>query len=222
MQACTLCSTLERAEDTDMPVKKGPSRSRNPYIRLAIVIGTFATTALVGVVTGVLLAYSPDLPQISELDTYRPGTITRLHASGGELIGEFATERRVIIGYDDIPAVLRNAIISAEDGDFFEHIGFNIPRFVVTMAKNIMRGNLTRAGGSTITMQLARNVTLSTGRLGREKRWKRKLREIYYAFHIEKRYTRGIVKSCGSAIGMIRRLPSDSSPWYRVPAADHR
>ena len=173
-----------------MPVKKGPSRSRNPYIRLAIVIGTFATTALVGVVTGVLLAYSPDLPQISELDTYRPGTITRLHASGGELIGEFATERRVIIGYDDIPAVLRNAIISAEDGDFFEHIGFNIPRFVVTMAKNIMRGNLTRAGGSTITMQLARNVTLSTGRLGREKRWKRKLREIYYAFHIEKRYTK--------------------------------
>lgn len=63
-----------------MPVKKGPSRSRNPYIRLAIVIGTFATTALVGVVTGVLLAYSPDLPQISELDSYRPGTITRLPA----------------------------------------------------------------------------------------------------------------------------------------------
>ena len=57
--------------------------------------------------TGVILAHSPDLPQISELDSYRPGTITRLYARGGELIGEFATERRVIIAYDEIPEVGR-------------------------------------------------------------------------------------------------------------------
>ncbi len=173
-----------------MPVKKQPTRRWNPYVRPAIVIGAFAATALIGAVTGVLLAHSPDLPQISELDSYSPGTITRLYARGGELIGEFATERRVMIGYDEIPEVLRNAIISAEDGDFFTHTGFNIPRFVVTLVRNIMKGDIRAAGGSTITMQLARQVTLSTGRLGTEKRFERKLREIYYAFHIEKRYTK--------------------------------
>ena len=173
-----------------MPVKKQPTRRWNPYVRPAIVIGAFAATALIGAVTGVLLAHSPDLPQISELDSYSPGTITRLYARGGELIGEFATERRVMIGYDEIPEVLRNAIISAEDGDFFTHTGFNIPRFAVTLVRNIMKGDIRAAGGSTITMQLARQVTLSTGRLGTEKRFERKLREIYYAFHIEKRYTK--------------------------------
>ncbi len=173
-----------------MPAKKRPARRGNPYVRPAIVIGTFTITALVGAITGVLLAHSPDLPQISELDSYRPGTITRIRARGGELIGDYATERRMIIGYDEIPDVLRNAIISAEDGDFFEHVGFNIPRFVATLINNVMKGDLKAAGGSTITMQLARQVTLSTGRLGTEKRLARKLREIYYAFHIEKRYTK--------------------------------
>ena len=173
-----------------MPAKRRSVRWRNTYVRLAIVVGAFAATALLGAATGVILAHSPDLPQISELDSYSPGTITRIYARGGELIGEYASERRVMIGYDDIPEVLRNAIISAEDGDFFSHTGFNIPSFVRTLLNNIRKGDLTAAGGSTITMQLARQITLSTGRLGTEKRWARKLREIYYAFHIEKRYTK--------------------------------
>ena len=86
--------------------------------------------------------------------------------------------------------MLRNAIIAAEDGDFFNHIGFNIPRIAITMMSNIREGDLTAAGASTITMQLARNVTLRGERLGLEKTWQRKLREAYYTFHIEKRYTK--------------------------------
>ncbi len=145
---------------------------------------------MAGAVSGVFFAYAPDLPEISELDSYTPATITRLYARGGELIGEFATERRIILSYDDIPEVLRNAIISAEDGNFFHHVGINIPRIVMTMVSNILQGDLTAAGASTITQQLARNVTLSGETLGAEKKWQRKIREAYYTFHIEKRYTK--------------------------------
>ena len=156
----------------------------------ALVFGAFAVAALLGVVSGALFAYSPDLPEISELDGYTPGTITRIHDRYGVLIGEFATERRLILSYDEIPEVFRNAIIAAEDGDFFNHVGFNIPRIVITMVSNIIKGDLTAAGASTITMQLARNVTLSGESLGLQKTWQRKLREAYYTFQIEKRYTK--------------------------------
>ncbi len=141
-------------------------KTANPFIRPTWVIGTFAVAALLGILTGGLFAYSPDLPIILELDDYAPRTITRVHARGGELIGEFATERRVIIGYDDIPEGLRNAIVAAEDSDFFNHVGFNIPRILVTLVNNVLKGDLTNAGASTLTMQLARNITLGGERLG--------------------------------------------------------
>ena len=166
------------------------AKKTNPFIGQAVIVGAFAVTALLGVVTGALFAYSPDLPIISELDDYTPATITRIHARGGELIGEFTTERRVIIGYEDIPEVLRQAIVAAEDGEFFNHVGFNIPRLLITLVGNVLAGDLTAAGGSTLTMQLARNITLGGQQLGLEKTWRRKLREAYYTFHIEKRYTK--------------------------------
>ena len=169
---------------------KKTKKKRRTLIRQALVLGAFAVTALAGVVSGVLFAYSPDLPEVSELDGYTPGTITRIYDRSGVLIGEFATERRLILSYDEIPEVFRNAIIAAEDGDFFNHVGFNIPRIVMTMVSNILKGDLTAAGASTITMQLARNVTLSGESLGLQKTWQRKLREAYYTFHIEKRYTK--------------------------------
>ena len=162
----------------------------NSWVRRALVLGAFAVAALLGVLSGVLFAYSPDLPEISELDGYTPGTITRIHDRSGVLIGEFATERRLLLSYDEIPELFRNAIIAAEDGDFFNHVGFNIPRIVMTMVSNVLKGDLTAAGASTITMQLARNVTLRGESLGLEKTWQRKLREAYYTFHIEKRYTK--------------------------------
>ena len=174
-----------------MAQKNGQKKQRtNPFIRQAALIIVFAVAALVGAVTGVMFAYSPDLPEISELDGYTPETITRVHARGGELIGEFATQRRVILTYDEIPEVMRQAIIAAEDGAFFDHVGFNIPRIVITMGTNILKGDLTAAGASTITMQLARNITLGGEQLGLEKSWQRKLREAYYTAHIEKRYTK--------------------------------
>ena len=166
-----------------------PTQDQYIYIRQAVVLGLFAVTAILGVVSGVLFAYSPDLPEIEALDDYVPGTITQVYARDGSLIGEFATQRRVIIGYDDIPNVLRNAIVAAEDGSFFDHNGFSIPAVIRTIVTDVSRGELAQ-GASTLTMQLARNITVGGERLGLQKNWERKLREIYYTFQLEKRYTK--------------------------------
>ena len=160
----------------------------NPFVKQAGLIGAFTAAGLLGAATGVLFAYSPDLPEITELDDYAPSTITRVYSRYGEVIGEFATQRRVIIGYDDIPDLLRNAVIAGEDSDFFNHVGFSIPRILVTIVRDILKQEL--HGASTLTQQLARNITVGGGQLGLQKTMQRKLKEAYYTFHIEKRYTK--------------------------------
>ena len=199
----------------------------NPFIRHAVIIGVFAVTALLGVVSGIMFAYSPDLPIIAALDDYTPGTITRVHARGGELIGEFATERRMLLEYEEIPEVLRQAIIAAEDGDFFNHIGISIPRIVITLVNNVLSGDLTNAGASTLTMQLARHITLGGEQLGLEKTWQRKLREAYYTFHIEKRYTKREIFTLycnqmwlGTATHAASGVEAASQLYFGKPAKD--
>src|SRR5689334_5788376 len=83
----------------------------------------FVIAALLGTVSGVLVAYSGDLPQISALDDYAPSTITRVYGARGEVVGEFSTQRRVVIPYEAIGPTLRQAIVAAEDADFEHHFG---------------------------------------------------------------------------------------------------
>src|SRR5689334_24429695 len=102
-----------------------------PRVRLVVrmakqagLVALFLLVALVGTISGVLFAYAGDLPEISALDQYRPNTITRLLArDGGREIGAFATERRTVVGYDQIAPVLRQAIIATEDAGFEQHFG---------------------------------------------------------------------------------------------------
>jgi len=165
------------------------ARSTNPFVRQAKAIFVLVVAALAGGITGVMFAYSPDLPEVTTLDDYAPSTITRVYAAGGEEIGQFATERRVIVGYDDIPEVLRQALISSEDASFFEHFGFNLRRAAITAIQNVLRSR--RRGASTLTMQLARHVSLDgASPLGIEKVWSRKIKELLLTIQIEKRYTK--------------------------------
>ena len=164
--------------------------------RSAGIVALFIGMAAAGTLSGVLFAYADDLPQISALDGYAPSTITRVYASGGELIGEFATERRLVIGYDGIAPHLRQAIISAEDGDFDQHFGLSISRLAVTAGRDIfdvlrdrLSGRQSRpAGASTITQQLARNLFPED--VGFSVTVERKIREAMVALQIEKRYTK--------------------------------
>ena len=88
-----------------------------------------------GTVSGVLFAFADDIPEISALDRYRPNTITRLSSAQGSVIGEFATERRIVVRYEDIAPVLRQAIIATEDGDFEQHFGLSISRILITPSR---------------------------------------------------------------------------------------
>ncbi len=144
----------------------------------------FILAAGLGVASGVMFAYSGDMPKISELDDYAPSTITRIHGAGGEIIGEFAIQRREVIPYEAISPKLRQAILAAEDDEFEKHFGLSIPRIIVTLGKDIAARR--KAGGaSTLTQQLARKLFLTD-----EKTWERKIREAMLAIQIEKRYTK--------------------------------
>jgi penicillin-binding protein 1A len=147
-------------------------------------IALFLIAAILGITTGVIFAYAGDLPQISALDDYAPSTITRVYGSRGEIVGEFAIQRREVIPYEAISPNLRHAIMAAEDAQFEQHFGLSIPRIVVTLIKDIIERR--KAGGaSTLTQQLARKLFLTD-----EKTWERKIKEALLAIRIEKRYTK--------------------------------
>jgi penicillin-binding protein 1A len=164
-----------------------------PHIVLRIarnagIVALFVIVAMLGILSGVLFAYAGDLPQVSALDDYTPSTITRIYATDGRTIGEFATQRRVIVSYDEINPLLRQAIIATEDADFDRHFGVNIWRIAVAALTDIIERRRAQ-GASTLTQQLARNLKEQFG-LSNEKSFERKIREAILAIQIEKRYTK--------------------------------
>ncbi|HLB87031.1 MAG TPA: PBP1A family penicillin-binding protein [Terriglobales bacterium] len=141
-------------------------------------------SALVGATTGLLLVYSTDLPQVEQLEHYRPSSITELYDDQGRVIGSFALQRRVVASYEDYPQVLRDALISVEDKDFYSHWGVNVWRIAGAAYHDIASGGKVQ-GASTLTMQLARNLFLSPDRS-----FHRKIQEALLAVQIERRFTK--------------------------------
>jgi penicillin-binding protein 1A len=141
-------------------------------------------SALVGATAGLLLVYSTDLPQVGELEHYRPSSITELYDDQGRTIGTFALQRRVVASYDDYPQILRQALISIEDKDFYRHWGINVWRIAGAAYRDVRSGGRVQ-GASTLTMQLARNLFLSPDRS-----FHRKIQEALLAVQIERRFTK--------------------------------
>src|SRR5213080_1904044 len=141
-------------------------------------------SALLGATAGLLLVYSTDLPQVEQLEHYRPSAITQLYDSQGRIIGSFALQRRVVASYDDYPPVLRDALISIEDKNFYRHWGINVWRIAGAAYRDLLSGGKMQ-GASTLTMQLARNLFLSPDRS-----WHRKIQEAMLAIQIERRFTK--------------------------------
>jgi penicillin-binding protein 1A len=144
-------------------------------ILLAIITGSLA---------GLTLVYSVDLPQIHDLEHYRPSTNTELYDRKGRIVGSFALERREVINYDDFAPVLRQAVISIEDKQFESHWGINVFRVAEAVWHDI-RSHGRFQGASTLTMQLARNLFLS-----RDRTASRKIQEAYLAIQIERAFTK--------------------------------
>ncbi|MGD0732413.1 MAG: PBP1A family penicillin-binding protein [Terracidiphilus sp.] len=149
---------------------------------------TFAVLLLLAVITGSLagltLVYSVDLPQINDLERYRPSTTTELYDQKGRIIGSFALERREVVGYNDFAPILRQAVISIEDKSFESHWGVNVFR-VMGAVWHDLRSHGRAQGASTLTMQLARNLFLSSERTA-----SRKIQEAYLAIQIERSFTK--------------------------------
>ncbi|HEY4899261.1 MAG TPA: PBP1A family penicillin-binding protein [Terriglobales bacterium] len=137
-----------------------------------------------GAISGMLLVFSTDLPQVTELERYRPSTITELYDDQNRVIGQFALQRRVIDKYDDFPAVLRDALISTEDKDFERHWGVDFWRVFGAAYRDVAVGGRAQ-GASTLTMQLSRNLFLSPDR-----NFRRKMQEVMLAIQIERRFTK--------------------------------
>lgn len=151
--------------------------------RLAFVF-LLLCSILFGAAAGLLFVYGVDLPQIQALETYRPDVMTELYADDGTPIASFALERRILVTYDQIPAVLRDAILSTEDRHFEEHWGVDFPRVLKAAWRNL-RERREAEGASTLTMQLARMLFLTP-----EKSFRRKIQETLLAIQIERHYTK--------------------------------
>src|SRR2546423_2075673 len=132
--------------------------------------------ALAGFV--ILLAY-PNLPSIEALTEYQPKIPLRVYTADGVLIGEFGEERRSVVSIEEVPALMKQAILAAEDERFYQHTGVDYHGVLRAAYSNLVTGGKTQ-GASTITMQVARNFFLS-----REKTLTRKLYEALLAFKIE-------------------------------------
>jgi penicillin-binding protein 1A len=168
------------AEPPPVQVKVGRKRLVG-WIAFSVLV---AIVAAVGATAGVLLVYSTELPEVTELEKYRPSSITELYDDHGKVIGSFALQRRVVASYNDFPKVLRDAIISTEDKDFERHWGINLWRAIGAAYRDLTSGARVQ-GASTLTMQLARNLFLSN-----EKSFHRKLDEILLSIQIERRFTK--------------------------------
>ena len=140
--------------------------------------------ALVGASTGLFLVYSNDLPQVEQLEHYRPSSVTDLYDDHSRVIGSFALQRRVVANYEDYPQVLRDALISVEDKDFAKHSGVNVWRVVGAAYRDFVSGGKVQ-GASTLTMQLSRNLFLTPDRT-----FHRKIQEVLLAIQIERRFTK--------------------------------
>jgi penicillin-binding protein 1A len=144
---------------------------------------------LVGVAGAAVLFwhFSKDLPDYSQLQDYEPPVMTRVHASDGSLLAEYARERRLYLPIQAVPKLVKNAFIAAEDKSFYDHGGLDfqgIARATLFMVQNYGTGKRPQ-GASTITQQVAKNFLLTP-----EATFQRKVKEALLALKIERTYSK--------------------------------
>jgi penicillin-binding protein 1A len=164
-----------------------PEQRRHLLARLwlpTVLLLALAAGGLTGIIAAYELNYSRAATEVAALATYRPSVVTRVYADDGEtVIGEFALEKRIPLKYEEIPPVLKNAILAVEDVRFYDHIGIDPIRIMGAAWKNLTTDRV--EGGSTLTQQLTKNLFLS-----KEQTYTRKVNEWILALQIERYYTK--------------------------------
>ncbi len=141
-------------------------------------------TVSIGALAGIVFAASINVPKVDTLEGFQPPVITRLYDVTGTSFESYARERRVLFEVGEVPEVIRQAVLSAEDSNFFRHGGVDIRGVIRAVVVNLTRDRRSQ-GGSTLTMQLARRLFLSP-----ERAWKRKIEEAFLSVEIEKNYSK--------------------------------
>jgi penicillin-binding protein 1A len=154
------------------------------YLGSLVFVFLLCLSIALGATAGVLFVYNSDLPQVNSLEDYHPSLITEVYSDDGQVIGSFALERRVIVSWDEIPQVVKDAITSVEDQNFFTHWGIDFYGIARAGLKDVMAGRVVE-GGSTLTQQLSKNLFLTP-----ERTFRRKIQEAMLAIQIERLYTK--------------------------------
>ncbi len=128
--------------------------------------------------------YLPQLPDIEKLEDYKPPLISEVYSSDGVKLGQFAGRRRIWVSLSEVSPYLVNALLAIEDNDFYDHWGVSVNGIIRSFFKNIKAGRIVQ-GGSTITMQLSKNLFLSS-----KKAYIRKLKEALTSILIERQYSK--------------------------------
>src|SRR5882762_10179567 len=173
---------------TPQAIVSAPPNERKHILRRvwfpAVILLALAAGGLTGIIAAYQLNYSQAASEVAALATYRPSVVTRIYADDGQtVIGEFALEKRIPLKYEEIPPVLKNAILAVEDVRFYDHIGIDPIRIMGAAWKNLTTDKV--EGGSTLTQQLSKNLFLS-----KEQTLKRKVNEWVLALQIERYYTK--------------------------------
>jgi len=155
-------------------------------LRIVLVVGTLAAFAAIAALVGMFGYYGsdPKLPNLSRLDAYRPKQVTRILDRNGAPIGELGLEKRTLVPYDAIPKLLVQAVVAAEDAEYFNHGGLDYMGMVRAFVANVLRGR-TAQGGSTITQQVVKNLLLSP-----ERTMRRKVQEIILARRLSEKLSK--------------------------------
>ena len=160
-----------------------PAPPRSPLRWPRWLLPLVAAAALGGGI-GIAAAAAVHVPNVDEIARFSPKLVTRLLDRDGNVFSTYARERRLLLREGEVPPVLQNAVLAAEDAEFFRHGGIDLIGVLRSFVVNVQRGRRAQ-GASTITMQLARELT---GR--REKTWNRKITEALLAVELEKRLSK--------------------------------
>ncbi|SNT04735.1 penicillin-binding protein 1A [Noviherbaspirillum humi] len=172
---------MASAPRANTPSKEAPQRSKSILARtlIGVAVGLFGIMIAGALMLGFMLAMAyPNLPALDSLTDYRPKIPLRIYSADNVLIGEFGEERRNLARIQDIPDVMKKAVLAIEDDRFYEHGGVDYIGILRATIHNVTGG--ARQGASTITQQVARNFFLSS-----EQTFKRKLYEVLLAWKIE-------------------------------------
>ncbi|MDH5743803.1 MAG: transglycosylase domain-containing protein, partial [Candidatus Aminicenantes bacterium] len=161
--------------------------NKRKFFKTALFVFFVFSVVVCGVALGFYKAILQNLPDISQLEEWEPSKITYIYSDGGEPVGEYALEKRIEVSYDQIPEILKNAIIATEDPRFYEHKGIDF-RGILRAIKEDIKLIFTPGklhGGSTISQQLITRLMLH-----RKQTLRRKLKEAILALQLERRYTK--------------------------------